>query len=55
MSNTSKQSTVVPATETQELEKTSQDELSNEALEKVSGGVKRTGPGTQTEDDIYVG
>ena len=23
--------------------------------EKVKGGVRRTGPGTQTEDDIYVG
>ena len=23
--------------------------------EKVKGGVRRTGPGTQTEDDVYVG
>lgn len=32
-------------------------ELDEKELEKVSGGIKRssTGPGTQTEDDVYVG
>jgi hypothetical protein len=30
-------------------------QLTDEQLNGVSGGVGRTGPGTQTEDDIYVG
>jgi hypothetical protein len=32
-------------------------ELDDKELEKVAGGVRRqtTGPGTQTEDDVYVG
>lgn len=55
MKDTSKPSTVVPTTEAREVEETPENELSSEALEQVSGGVKRTGPGTQTEDDIYVG
>lgn len=32
-------------------------ELNEKELEKVAGGIRRstTGPGTQTEDDVYVG
>ena len=31
----------------------SQNELKDEQLKKVSGGA--TGPGTQTEDEVYIG
>jgi predicted ribosomally synthesized peptide with nif11-like leader len=30
-------------------------ELPDKQLDGVSGGAGRTGPGTQTEDDVYVG
>lgn len=47
----------------QEIETTPESELSDAALDQVSGGLKATsrlgvkvsGPGTQTEDDVYVG
>jgi hypothetical protein len=35
--------------------KLAERELDEKELESVAGGVRRTGPGTQTEDDIYVG
>lgn len=44
-----------PTDEGEDVVASDEQELSNDALESVSGGVKRTGPGTQTEDDIYVG
>jgi hypothetical protein len=38
-------------------EKASEKALNEKELETVAGGLNRraTGPGTQTEDDIYVG
>jgi bacteriocin-like protein len=43
-------------TEKQEKERAVK-ELNEKELETVAGGVSRrtTGPGTQTEDDVYVG
>ncbi len=38
-------------------QKQEEEALSEEDMDKVAGGAKRsaTGPGTQTEDDVYVG
>lgn len=55
MNDPGKLSPQVPATAPPEIEEAVDGELSTEALETVAGGVSRTGPGTQTEDDIYVG
>ncbi len=65
MTNTSKPSVQGTLGNIQEIETTSESELSDDSLEQVSGGLKATsltgrglnvsGPGTQTEDDVYVG
>ncbi|MFZ4534808.1 hypothetical protein [Propionivibrio sp.] len=61
MSNTSQPSSNVTADKDKEVDTFLESELSEEALDKVSGGSIRTsrlsvtGPGTQTEDDVYVG
>ena len=57
MTNTSKPSAQETPEKTQEIETTPESELSDDALDQVSGGLKRLarGPGTQTEDDVYVG
>lgn len=55
MNDPGKLSPEVPATETPESGAAVDGELSPDALETVAGGVSRTGPGTQTEDDVYVG
>ena len=65
MTNTSKPSAQGTPGKIQETETTPESELSDAALDQVSGGLKATsrtargvkvsGPGTQTEDDVYVG
>ena len=65
MTNASKPSAQEKPGKIKEIETTPESELSDAALDQVSGGLKATsrsaravkvsGPGTQTEDDIYVG
>ena len=65
MTNTSKPLAQATPGKIQEIDRTPESELSDDALEQVSGGLKATGrtgrgvnvsgPGTQTEDDVYVG
>lgn len=57
MTNTIKPSAQETPEKTQEIETAPESELSDDALDQVSGGLKRLarGPGTQTEDDVYVG
>ena len=64
MTNASKPLAQVTPGIVKEIDKTPESELSDDALKQVSGGLKATsrtaravnvrGPGTQTEDDIYV-
>lgn len=65
MTNSSKPAEQGTPEKIQEIDKTSESELLDDALDQVSGGLKASsssgrgvkvcGPGTQTEDDIYVG